>query len=109
MDKDIFAVMDYLARIEAAIAELESAKKEARAIIEAHVTQHGPIVYAGLKAQMVHKAESTSWPVATIRATIERWMRSNVAGLIEAAVELSNAAKVEPAKDTLVVKKEVEK
>jgi len=109
MDKDIFGVMDDLARIEAAITELENAKKEARAIIEAHVAQHGPIVYAGLKAQMVHTPEKTSWPVATIRAMIERWMRSNVAGLIEAAIELSNAAKVEPAKDTRWLKKEVEK
>lgn len=102
--EQIYSSFERLAAIIAEKADLEAREKAERATIEAFVKENGALTYAGIKAQMVTRKGSTTYPAADVDVIVTAWELSGVEQLMAAAKTLTSVKKVTAGGENLVVK-----
>ncbi len=102
--EEIYSAFDRLAAILEQLKDLEAREKAERATIEAYCREHGQLTYAGIKASMVTRKASTTYPAADVDMIITAWELSGVEQLINAAKTLSSVRKVSGGGESLTVK-----
>lgn len=102
--EQIYSAFERLAAIMEQLKDLEAREKEERATIEAWCKEHGPLTYAGIKAQMVTRKTSGSYPAADVDMIIMTWRGSGVEQLISAANTLESIRTAGKESSSLTVK-----